>query len=326
MPKLFFKPILLLTFFCTFFSFSFAWGRVAHEWIAILALKALAPQELREWLIRSQDDIGYYSTLPEVWKSQYSQERSLHWFHLDDVPELFQYKQFPSFQNFLEKFAGQIGEVSSKPIHQRYTGALPWRIEQLYLQLVNQFRQLSRLQNRKRRNEMASEIIYTLGILAHYTADLSQPYHLTGNYDGQLTGNPGFHKYYEFDLVEAAPEHFSSKIDEQIEQLYSKISRSFARSQSLQVGLLKTAKFVYDEYPVLNEMDQTLSLFRRFSSARRSPETVFSAFEEKLSRHIAIGIILQSCLIQRAYEEAGEPSLKNAFASSHANTYIFPEF
>lgn len=322
----------LLLFFLLYISAtltttSYAWGKVAHEMIAILALKTIAHQELREWLEAHENDIAYYSTLPEQWKNQYSQERSLHWFHLDDVSALFHYKQFPTFQNFFEKFEGAIGEVSSKPIHQRNTGALPWRIEQLYLRLVKQFRQLAQAQTRKQRNKLATEIIYTTGILAHYTADLSQPYHLTGNYDGQLTGNPGFHKYYETNLIEVAPDSFSTNIEDQVEQLYSRTSRVFARPQALRSGLLKIAKWVYDDYPLLNELDQEIALIRPSSVARRDPETLFAYFEEKLVRHLAIGILIQSCLIQRAYEEAGYPSLQNSSPSSSTNhSYIFPEF
>lgn len=46
-------------------------------------------------------------------------------------------------------------------------------------------------------------ILCRSAILAHYVADLAQPFHQTMNYDGQLSGLDGIHFRFESDLVEA---------------------------------------------------------------------------------------------------------------------------
>ena len=41
------------------------------------------------------------------------------------------------------------------------------------------------------------------GVMAHYIGDLSQPLHDTKNYDGQLTGQPGIHAFFETTNIDA---------------------------------------------------------------------------------------------------------------------------
>lgn len=42
-----------------------------------------------------------------------------------------------------------------------------------------------------------NEVIFQMGVLSHYLADASQPFHATENFDGQKTGNNGIHSRFE---------------------------------------------------------------------------------------------------------------------------------
>lgn len=70
-------------------------------------------------------------------------------------------------------------------------GTLPWTIRDTMARLTETFR--------KRDVDRLNE---ALGDLAHYVADLCQPFHTTDNYDGKLTGNIGIHGMLEIDLIE----------------------------------------------------------------------------------------------------------------------------
>ena len=65
-------------------------------------------------------------------------------------------------------------------------GTGPWRIMQLYRMAVDAFKSGD--------NKAALEYA---GAMSHYIGDLSQPLHVSENYDGQKTGNTGIHSWFE---------------------------------------------------------------------------------------------------------------------------------
>lgn len=73
-------------------------------------------------------------------------------------------------------------------------GTAPWRIKQLYDLAVKAFK----------KKDYATGL-QMAGTMSHYIGDLSQPLHVSKNYDGQNeTGNPGIHKFFESTNIEAA--------------------------------------------------------------------------------------------------------------------------
>src|SRR5262249_2705911 len=47
-----------------------------------------------------------------------------------------------------------------------------------------------------------SNVVLFSAVAAHYIQDANQPFHATGNYNGQETGNFGIHSRFERDLIE----------------------------------------------------------------------------------------------------------------------------
>ena len=69
-------------------------------------------------------------------------------------------------------------------------GTLPWAIQIVMDSLTAQF---------ERMDTVAAK--YTMSDLGHYLADAHQPFHCTGNYDGQYTNNNGIHSRYESGMI-----------------------------------------------------------------------------------------------------------------------------
>src|SRR5262249_52412002 len=83
-------------------------------------------------------------------------------------------------------------------------GRAPWRIAELDQRLATLATTLRRAALRPEEREAHTRLwLQTAGILAHYVADLGVPLHTTHNYDGQRTGQPGLHGFFEGTLVDA---------------------------------------------------------------------------------------------------------------------------
>ena len=79
-------------------------------------------------------------------------------------------------------------------------GTLPWVTDSTYQSLVKQFRS----------KEWAKAVL-TAADLGHYVGDGFMPLHLTGNYDGKLTGQTGIHSRYESTMINRYIDEISVK-------------------------------------------------------------------------------------------------------------------
>ena len=85
-------------------------------------------------------------------------------------------------------------------------GTLPWRAQQLFNLYVWNLKQypraacgtLTALANHPTRTALAFA-----GIMTHFSGDVSQPYHMTTDYNGVATNQKGIHSYFESDIVDA---------------------------------------------------------------------------------------------------------------------------
>ncbi|MFQ5989851.1 MAG: hypothetical protein ACE5K9_08050 [Candidatus Methylomirabilales bacterium] len=158
------------------------WGLEAHVLINRAACTTL-PQPLRPFFMRHQAFIGEHGKDPDTVLTirDGEAERIRHWFDLDEL-DRFPFKQIPrNTQKALAKYGRQRLEAA---------GLLPWRIAELYTNLVRAMRD----SNWRRVPLLAAH-------LGHYVADGHQPLHTTTNYDGQLTGNRGIHKRFENEMI-----------------------------------------------------------------------------------------------------------------------------
>jgi len=176
-----------------------AWGFTAHFIITRGAIEALPPG-LRTFYLSHADFIAAHSIDPDKWRWDdldwetvcpperglavlAGDERPRHFLDADAVAP-YPFTEIPrDFDQYRER-AGDEWED---------WGSAPWTAA-AYTDLL--------------RDEMAApepdlhRILCRSAILAHYVADLSQPFHLTVNYDGQLSGLRGIHSRFERNLVE----------------------------------------------------------------------------------------------------------------------------
>ena len=163
-----------------------AWGHRGHQTVAEVGVNlSTVGHDFWNANIKS---MAIFTNSPDVtWKvgpnAQF--EKPNHWFQPDSYSaDPREALIFPR----LYKDASQKYGVQTLTTN----GTAPWRVKQFYDAAV--------VAARKGDYVTALQLA---GVMSHYVGDMSQPLHVTKNYDGQETGDPGIHKFFETDNLEA---------------------------------------------------------------------------------------------------------------------------
>ena len=167
-------------------SQAWCWGAKGHRIIA--ATGAQLALDGQEFWAANADGLRQLTTVPDrVWKTPATKpgEAPNHWFEAD------RYVSTSNISDILD-FPSAFADASKKYGKEEVVknGTAPWRIRQFYKMAVDAFRA----------GDHKSALEY-VGVMSHYVGDLSQPLHVSENYDGAMTGNPGIHKFFETDII-----------------------------------------------------------------------------------------------------------------------------
>jgi hypothetical protein len=176
---------------------AFGWGNLGHRVVAKLGA-TLAEDGDVFWRANERSLQAFANTPDVLWKSAAGgRENPTHWFHFD-----FYSPDGQALPTLFESYAKTVERYAEKQVVKNGTGV--WRVEQFYVDARDAFRS---------GNE--EEGLQWAGAMAHYVGDLSQPLHVTQNYDGQLTGQKGIHAYFESRNLESVA---SAEILERVEE------------------------------------------------------------------------------------------------------------
>ncbi len=184
-----FKFLILLASFSFSFAYStnaFGWGAKGHQIVASVGA-SLAFQGSDFWQA-NQESLQQLSTVPDrLWKATHSADESpMHWFQADA------YNQDigpGALAHFPKSYETAIRDIGIDVITQN--GTAPWRIRQLYQLTLNAVK-----------NGDPQLAVTFAGVLSHYLGDLSQPLHVSKNYDGAQTGQTGIHHFFESENIQ----------------------------------------------------------------------------------------------------------------------------
>ena len=155
-----------------------AWGFAAHRAVNRSAIATL-PEPLASLFHGNADYLAEHAIDPDLWRSAGARgEDPNHFFDVDAFPG----ERPPRSE--AEHLARHGAEAAGK-------GRLPWRVAEVYAELVQAFR-----------GRNAPRALERAAILGHYVGDAHVPFHATLNYDGQLTGQAGIHGRWESSLFE----------------------------------------------------------------------------------------------------------------------------
>ena len=167
-------------------SSAFGWGAIGHQIVAYTGANSTTDGQL--FWKSNLESLRTLSTVPDrLWKTSATKadEGLTHWFEVDSYYKPVEFSQIISFPS---SYSAATSQYSEERI--RTNGAAPWRIRQLYQLAFQAFKA-----------GQTSLAMQYIGVMSHYIGDLSQPLHVSTNYDGQLTGNKGIHSYFETSVL-----------------------------------------------------------------------------------------------------------------------------
>lgn len=211
-----------------------AWDAAGHRMVAAAALEgALRDNGLPQWLaapdVRAR--LEFQSGEPDRWRGQPSDtlRHAAHPDHYIDVEDLEPFgltlRTLPPlrFEYLKAMVAAQTKhpdrftpyDIEKDPSRQyEWPGFAPYALTEYYAKLQASFRMLrilEALDERGRDEQIAQEkanIIYHMGMLAHFVGDVAQPLHTTKHHHGWIGPNPngytteyGIHSYIDGRLI-----------------------------------------------------------------------------------------------------------------------------
>jgi zinc dependent phospholipase C len=164
-----------------------AWGFTAHKFIADRAIDLL-PAEIKPFFQKFRTTIVEHAVDPDTYRTVgWTDEDPRHFVDMDS------YGPFP-FTDLPHDYQAAVAARGADFV--RKNGLLPWRTQEMYDKLRDNFRQVATGAYARENVKLFSSVI------AHYVGDAYQPFHATANYDGQLTGQNGIHARFETELFE----------------------------------------------------------------------------------------------------------------------------
>lgn len=167
-------------------SRALAWGAQGHE-VVNSAAADLMTGPASGFFKRHKTALARLANTPDrQWKKPgtYKDEAPTHFFHWDHYRNTELAQDFDSY--LLSEALQQLGDD-----YINKNGSAIWRVSGLFQKLV----QAIKVKDWNRTLQLA-------GVMGHYIADISQPMHVSSDYDGQSIGRRGVHKYFETTLVQ----------------------------------------------------------------------------------------------------------------------------
>lgn len=161
-----------------------AWGAHGHQIVSYVGSE-LTGQNGEPFWTSNSENMRTLSTVPDrLWKGAKTKaaEGPTHFFQADYYVK--DINQCDDILNFPKKYTDAADKYGEDVLVKN--GTAPYRVVQMYNLAVAAFR----------RGDMA-EGVEDVGVMSHYIGDLSQPLHVSENYDGQETGNGGIHAWFE---------------------------------------------------------------------------------------------------------------------------------
>jgi hypothetical protein len=226
--------------------------------------------------------LATFSNTPDVyWKqgSSAANEKPTHWFHLDFYSE-----DGAPLPSFFKIYREVLARYSEEKVKDNGTGT--WRVEQFFAEALSELK--------AGRYETALQFA---GAMSHYVGDLSQPLHVTQNYDGQLTDQKGIHAYFETENLERADaQELRDEVLERAKALLQDRSfRSAFDSDLMRTVLLSTNRS-------LVQAEAILQIDNELGRSNASHEPLLEIAKDRL----ADGAATYALLLSRLWREGGQ--------------------
>ncbi len=206
-----------------------AWGKRGHSIVCQTAAYLNATNAQTDFLKSSSFDLGYYCNVPDlVWKRPATYK--LEWFnHFMDMERFDRGFRSSNVKNPFE--ADRATFDRTFPQIKETDGRAFWRIREFDGLIDDATKTLRKSDlSEAERQETQLNWISISGFMGHYVGDLSQPLHVTENYDGGMTNQKGIHHFYEEVLVDELYSNSRGNLEADVEKGARKQWAAFHKS------------------------------------------------------------------------------------------------
>lgn len=258
-----------VTLFLIFNAFAsvdaWAWGKRGHQIVGENAALLAAQEPTGAFLKDHSFDFGYYNNIPDlVWKkpSTYADESNNHFMDMEIFDRAFAAKKvlaLDALKLSRADFEKKYPEVDQK------AGRAFWRVQEFADELqkvTEQLRQSSKKLEGKdsgpeadAHKKLQERWLVLAGILGHYIADLSQPLHVTENYDGQMTNQKGLHHLFEEEYVNELYPQLAADVLRSAKSKWGKFKKDHASKTILELLMEESADSL-KQVPALLTIDK----------------------------------------------------------------------
>lgn len=329
----------LLMFMSMSMQNAFAWGERGHDLVtrvAVQNLRYLSDDDarlVRPFVLRDHM-LSHLSNVPDiVWRAPYQNELVLavnpptHYINIEKVYGA----PLEKYSDLTYEFSQYMQDAQAQGYEPNEVGTAPWRVMQLYAELVKAMKLVSQAMDQKALEKQGNQVLLMAGLMSHFIGDLANPHHTTANHNGQLTGQGGFHGYFESKTVAEQSFSMIAKISKKAKRnwltKYSKQDRQEITSnpQKLVWALVVDS---HNRREKLEAIDRRFSLLEPSVSerdrAKRKPAKAMARHYKKFTiERIAIGASVLSNLWLLAWQEAGEPDMSSFFSYHY---HVKPDF
>jgi hypothetical protein len=270
-----------------------SWGFAAHRLVEEKATGTLPPP-LRELFEGNAAWLSAHAVDPDLWvRAGRPGEGPGHYLNLDAFGPASSFAAPATEAEYLRRR----GEGA------RAQGRLPWRVGEVYRELVAAFRARD-----------VARVLERAAVLGHYAADAHVPLHAVTNYDGQLSGQTGLHSRWETVLFARFARQLeprvapgpARRIEDPVAFVFDRLREDARRAaEVLAADLAARGPVDYVETPQDDRYDDAYysRLFEREGAAMAAALTA--------SAETAGSLWLS------AWEEAGRPELDWSFRFPH---------
>jgi len=314
MRALRYSPCLMFLSLMFVFGPVHAWGERGHDLVTRVAVQNLRVMTddntnlLRPFTLRDHM-LSHFSNVPDiVWRAPYQSKQvaelnpPTHYINIEKI-----YLGVREWADLPSSFSQFSKEAQAKGLDASQVGTAPWRVMQLYKELVLAMKSVDQAKNSDELEVRVNKVLLYAGVMSHFVGDLANPHHTSVNHDGALTGQRGFHAYFESDTV--AEQDFSLA-----QSVASQAKRNWLKQYSKKERLMKLDKKYSLVAPSVGENDR---------AKRKSAKRMAKYYKAFTIERLGAGASALSQLWLLAWQEAGSPNMSEFFSYDYP---VKPDF
>jgi len=187
-----------------------------------------------------------------------------------------------------------------------HRGALPFRVRQLYEEMVDAVRKKD-----------VARYVATAGVLAHYVGDACQPLHVSHLHHGRPNhpGEDKVHAKYETDMLDRFRVELIASINKKLDDL--EIATSFTGGQAAADATVQLMAFTVETLPPI----EVIEAFAESDGTQRIPH-MWSVLHDRTITCMAEGALYLAEMWQSAWLEGGGNSIANSKLTRQSTTKL----